>query len=202
MNILISSNNKDKIKEIISIFQISGINLKTLAEFPNAPEVVEDGNTLKDNALKKAMILFEFTGLPTIADDTGLAVDALNGAPGIYSARYAGENVTYDDNVKKLLFEMKSFPEMERTARFETCAVFYHPDLVLTAFGSVEGIILDHRRGNSGFGYDPVFFLPDLNKTFAELTIKEKNEISHRGKAFKALHKNILENLPLLNIKD
>ncbi len=188
MNILISSKNKDKIKEIKKIFDNKSVNLLTLDAYIDAPEVVEDGNSLLENAYKKAKILYEFTGIPAIADDTGLEVDALKGAPGIYSARYAGENATYDDNVNKLLCEMKDVPAEKRTARFKTVAVYYSDAIDFYEEGAVEGKILTRRSGTGGFGYDPVFYVEALNKSFANMTNDEKNEISHRGIAFKKLH--------------
>lgn len=196
MKLLISSNNLDKIKEIRSIFQLPEVELVTLDDIPNTHEIVEDGNTLYENALKKASMLYEFTGLPTISDDTGLEVDALNGRPGIYSARYAGENASYDDNVKKMINEMQSVPEKDRTARFRTVAVFYHPDLLIHKEGVIEGMILSERRGNGGFGYDPIFYVPGKRRTLAEMNHDEKNAISHRGQAFSRLYKSLLTQLP------
>jgi len=196
MKLLISSNNPDKIKEIRSIFQLPEVELVTLDDIPNTHEIVEDGNTLYENALKKASMLYEFTGLPTISDDTGLEVDALNGRPGIYSARYAGENASYDDNVKKMIDEMQSVPEKDRTARFRTVAVFYHPDLLIHKEGVIEGMILSERRGNGGFGYDPIFYVPGKRRTLAEMNHDEKNAISHRGQAFSRLYKSLLTQLP------
>ncbi len=186
MKLLISSNNRDKIKEIRRIFDNKYVDLITLDQYPDAPEVVEDGNTLKENAYKKAQSLFQHTGIPTIADDTGLEVDALNGAPGVYSARYAGENVTYQDNVDKLLQEMED--RENRTARFRTIAVYYSETLDFYAEGRIEGEILRDEKGTGGFGYDPVFYVNQLNKSFAEMTAEEKNKISHRGIAFQKLH--------------
>jgi len=196
MKLLISSNNPDKIKEIRSIFQLPEVELVTLDDIPNTHEIVEDGNTLYENALKKASMLYEFTGLPTISDDTGLEVDALNGRPGIYSARYAGENASYDDNVKKMINEMQSVPEKDRTARFRTVAVFYHPDLLIHKEGVIEGMILSERHGNGGFGYDPIFYVPGKRRTLAEMNHDEKNAISHRGQAFSRLYKSLLTQLP------
>ncbi len=195
VKILISSNNQDKIKEIRNIFQLPGIELIALDKFPNAPEVIEDGNTLYDNALKKASMLAEFTGLPTISDDTGLEVDALGGKPGVYSSRFAGENASYDDNVKKLIREIMPFPEEKRTARFRTVAVFYQTDMVIVEEGVIEGTILTERRGSGGFGYDPIFYIPEKGKTFAELYHNEKNAISHRGQAFSRLYTSLQRQL-------
>lgn len=198
MKLLISSNNQDKIKEIKSIFQLPGVELLTLADFPGAPDVVEDGNTLYENALKKASMLCEFSGLPTIADDTGLEVDSLGGHPGVYSARYAGKNASYNDNIEKLIREIQKVPENRRTARFRTVAVFYHPELILRAEGTIEGYILSERRGSNGFGYDPIFFVPTRNKTLAEMSAAEKNAISHRGQAFSRLYQLLQKEFPSL----
>jgi len=198
VKILISSNNRDKIREIRNIFELPRVQLITLDAYPGAPEVIEDGNTLYENALKKAMMLTEFTGLPTISDDTGLEVDALGGRPGVYSSRYAGENASYDDNVEKLIREIGAFPAEKRTARFRTVAVFYHPDRVISEEGTVEGLILTERRGAGGFGYDPIFYIPEKGKTFAELTTGEKNAISHRGKAFTRLCTSLQHQIPSL----
>lgn len=198
MKLLISSNNQDKIKEIRAIFRIPGVELCTLDSVPGAPEVVEDGNTLYDNALKKATMLSNFTGMPAIADDTGLEVDALNGRPGVYSARFAGENASYDDNVNKLLKSLHDVPEAERSARFRTVAVFFHPDTIIHEEGTLEGTILSRRRGNRGFGYDPIFYVPEKGKTLAEMDPSEKNAISHRGRAFTHLYQSLQKQLPSL----
>ena len=191
MNILISSKNKDKIKEIKNLFDNKYVNLVTLDKFPNAPDVIEDGETLYDNALKKAKLLSEYTGMATISDDTGLEVDALDGRPGVYSARYAGENVTYDDNVNKMIKEITPFPEDKRTAAFKTVAVYYSENKIIAEEGKVDGVILTKRRGSGGFGYDPIFYLEEVDKTYAELTSDEKNKMSHRARAFKKLIKRI-----------
>ena len=140
-------------------------------------------------------MLAEFTELPTISDDTGLEVDALGGKPGVYSSRFAGENVSYDDNVEKLIREIMPFPKEKRTARFRTVAVFYQPDMVIAEEGVIEGTILTERRGSGGFGYDPIFYIPEKGKTFAELDHDEKNAISHRGQAFSRLYKSLKRQL-------
>jgi XTP/dITP diphosphohydrolase len=200
MDILISSRNEDKIREIRSIFNSPEFNLKTLDKFPNAPNVEEDGNTLYENAFKKAVALSKFTGLATISDDTGLEVQILNGKPGVFSARYAGRNASYEENVEKLLEEVKGIPKGERKAQFRCVAVFYHPSgMTIWEEGIVQGIILNERRGRNGFGYDPVFYLPEIGKTFAEMSEEEKNEISHRGKAFRKLYASVKNKLPLFH---
>jgi len=187
-SILVASHNPDKAAEIKTIFESTGVQVQTLDAFKKAPEVVENGNTLEENALKKAREIYDFTGIPTLADDTGLEVDALNGAPGIYSARFAGENATYDDNVNKLLVEMETVADKNRTARFRTVAAFYDGTHTITSDGAVEGIILRSRRGDGGFGYDPVFESLETKQTFAEMTSNAKNAISHRGRALRKLY--------------
>ena len=183
---ILATHNRDKIKEFKNKLG-SSICLKTLDDFPDMPDVVEDGVTLEENAFKKAREINAYTGLPTIADDTGLEVDALNGAPGVYSSRFAGENVTYQDNVIKLLNELKGLKLEQRSARFRTSIAFVDNKEAWSVQGSVEGIILDRQKGKDGFGYDPVFYYEPLQKTFSELDLKTKNTISHRGKAIDAL---------------
>ncbi len=201
MEILIASNNPDKIREIRAIFHESDFRFRYPAEFEAVPTVVEDGNTLSENALKKAKVLSEFCHLPAISDDTGLEVDALHGGPGVYSARFAGLEASYRDNLNKLLDVMQEIPIEKRQARFRTVAVFYHPELLLEAEGVIEGTILSAPRGDAGFGYDPVFHIPASGKTFAEMDSAEKNRISHRSRAFTKLHTLLLEKLPQLTPK-
>lgn len=186
---ILATHNRDKIKEFKDKLG-TAICLKTLDDFPDLPEVIEDGSTLEENAMKKAREIHEHTGLPAIADDTGLEVDALNGAPGVYSSRYAGENVSYQDNVKKLLTELSGIPLEQRSARFRTSIAFVDNEEEWSVQASAEGRILSEQKGTDGFGYDPVFFYEPLNKTFSELDLKTKNKISHRGKAIDAfIHK-------------
>lgn len=186
---ILATHNRDKIKEFKSKLG-STICLKTLDDFPDMPDVLEDGTTLEENAFKKAREINIYTGLPTIADDTGLEVDALDGAPGVYSSRFAGENVSYQDNVIKLLKELKDVKSEHRSARFRTIIAFVDGHEVWSVHGSVEGLILDHQKGEDGFGYDPVFYYEPLQKTFSELDLQTKNTISHRGKAIDAfIHK-------------
>jgi len=198
VKILIASHNQDKVQEIRNIFKLPELQLMTVAELAGAPHIIEDGNTLFENALKKASMLSEFSGLPTIADDTSLEVDALDGKPGLFASRYAGEGATYDDNIDKLIREISQFPAPQRTARFRTVAVFFHPQLMLAEEGRLEGIILTSRRGTGGFGYDPIFFLPGKGKTLAELIPAEKNALSHRGQAFRHLYQAVQQKLTAL----
>jgi len=186
--IIVASGNPDKAKEIKEIFGKRGFRIKTLQDFDNVPDVIEDGNTLYDNALKKARRIFETLGTPVLADDTGLEVDYLGGAPGIYSARYAGENATYEDNVNKLLRELNEAEESQRSARFRTVAVYYDGEQDVSAEGSIEGTITTEPRGDSGFGYDPVFEALETKQTFGEMNENAKNAISHRGRALQNLY--------------
>ncbi|HIC74562.1 MAG TPA: RdgB/HAM1 family non-canonical purine NTP pyrophosphatase, partial [Candidatus Marinimicrobia bacterium] len=160
----------------------------------NIPEVEETGTSFEENAFLKARTIAKITGLPSVADDTGLEVDALGGAPGIFSARYAGESCTYEDNVKKLLSELSGIATDRRTARFITVAVYVDKETELSAEGVVEGVITEKPEGFGGFGYDPVFSVLDMKKTYAELSDEEKNRVSHRGKAIWSLIKKLREN--------
>ena len=183
--LVLATRNRHKVVELVALLRDLGIAIRSLDEFPDAPDVVEDGATCEANAIKKARAIAEFTGLPTVADDTGLEVDALGGRPGVYAARYAGENATYDDNCRKLLQELTGVPRERRTARFLTVAALALPsDDVRVAQGILDGTIAEEASGMVGFGYDPVFFVPELGKTLAQISADQKNTISHRAKAF------------------
>jgi len=179
--LLLATKNKDKIKEIAGILENVNITLVSAKDFENIPKVVEDQDTLLGNAIKKATLYSQATGLPSIADDTGLEVDALNGAPGVNSARYAGENAGYSDNVQKLLSALAGVEENKRIARFRTVIAFTDKDKIETVEGLCEGLITDKPSGSNGFGYDPVFYVSRFNCTFAEMDPDLKNKISHRG---------------------
>lgn len=183
--IVLATRNPDKGRELGALLGGLGIRIRTLADFPSAPEVVEDGTTCEANAIKKAREIARATGVPAVADDTGLEVDALEGRPGVYAARYAGEHATYEDNCRKLLLELAEVPRSNRTARFLTVAAIAFPsgDVHVTQ-GSLEGVIAEQSLGDEGFGYDPVFLVPEFNRTLAQLTAEEKNRMSHRAKAF------------------
>ena len=181
--IVLASRNKDKITELRSTLAPLGITLKSTYDFPELEEVIEDKATLEGNALKKARYVFEETGLPALSDDTGLEVDALDGRPGVYSARYAGQSSSYQDNVDKLLDELSAVDPQNRGAQFRTVAAFITKDDEYTFEGICRGQILTEERGDKGFGYDPVFCPDGFEQTFAELDAETKNEISHRGKA-------------------
>ncbi len=181
--IILASRNKDKIVELRAALQSLNIELKSSLDFPFLQEVEEDRKTLKGNALKKAKYTHLKTGLPALADDTGLEVDALDGQPGVYSARFAGENANYQENVGKLLKEMADIPSKKRIGQFRTVAAYVTNEGVNTFEGICRGKITEAEKGSGGFGYDPVFQPEGYKKTFAELDAETKNEISHRGKA-------------------
>jgi XTP/dITP diphosphohydrolase len=183
--LLIATNNRDKVKEIKHILEGLDISVLSLSDRNIEIDVEEDKDTLEGNALKKAKEVYEHAGIPCSADDTGLFVDALNGEPGIYSSRYAGDNVTYADNRKKLLFNMSGVGQGERGAEFRTVVCYYSGDNEYKFFtGVCRGIITKEERGENGFGYDAIFLPDGYDKTFAELDLSEKNKISHRAKAF------------------
>lgn len=182
---VLATRNRHKGEELASLLGDTGSRIRTLAEFPGSPEVEEDGETCEANAIKKAVEIARATGMTAVADDTGLEVDALGGRPGVFAARYAGEQATYEDNCRKLLQELAGVPRERRTARFLTVAAVASPDGdVQTTRGVLEGLITEACRGERGFGYDPVFYVPELGKTLAELTPEEKNRVSHRARAF------------------
>ena len=183
--LVLATRNRHKAAELIALLGGLGIMIHTLDEFPDAPDVVEDGDSCEANAVKKARAIAEYTGLPAVADDTGLEVDALGGRPGIYAARYAGEGATYEDNCRKLLGELTGVPREQRTARFFTVAAVALPsDGIRVARGTLDGVIAEEASGSSGFGYDPVFLIPELGMTLAQLSTDQKNRVSHRAKAF------------------
>jgi len=185
LQIVLATHNRGKMEEMAAILGHLPVELITLDTFPEIGDIPETGNTLKENAFIKAERVHRLTGLPALADDTGLEVDALNGAPGIYSARYAGADATFDDNCQKMLKELHGIPVEKRTARFRTVIAFVNGGQKEWVEGVAEGRIIEEKRGIGGFGYDPIFYYPPLRKTFAELDSVEKNSISHRGKALR-----------------
>ena len=189
MKIVLATHNHDKEIELQHSLRGLDVDICSLSEYPDIGEIQETGTTLLENSLLKAHTVHDRTGLPAIADDTGLEVDALDGAPGVYSARFAGLNATYDDNVNKLLSVMEDVSDDMRSARFRTVISFVDEIQELWTEGFIEGRITEDPRGNMGFGYDPVFYVPRLEKTFAELSTDEKNKISHRGIALQKLRK-------------
>ena len=194
MEIILATHNLDKCKELQESLSDYNIKVLTLSDFPEIKEIIEDGNTLEENAFIKSRTIFNLTKIPTISDDTGLEVDALKGAPGIYSARYAGPNASYNDNVSKMLKELKGIDKKYRKATFKTVVTFVSNDLELVSEGSVKGFITEKPYGNSGFGYDPIFYVSEKNKTFSEMNINEKKQCSHRGKAIANLKQLFKEN--------
>ena len=197
MQIVLATHNKDKFKELYSCLKSLDVELLSLYQFPEINEIVEDGNTLKENALIKARTVHRLTSFPAIADDTGLEVDALNGEPGIFTARYAGKNCSYSDNINKMLTEMEGIPTKKRTATFRTVMAYVDKNMELTSEGFVKGMIFDKIKGLGGFGYDPIFYVLEKNKTFAEMNLEEKNLVSHRSRAIKALRAELVSNLKL-----
>jgi XTP/dITP diphosphohydrolase len=189
VRLVLATANPDKAEEIRAVLHDAGVDVELVPRPGDVPEVDETGTTLEDNARLKAVTLCEATGLPAVADDTGLAVDALGGAPGVLSARYAGDDATYADNVAKLLRELGDRPREARTARFTTVALAHWPDgREVAAIGDVEGEIATTPRGAGGFGYDPVFVpVEGDGRTFAEMSAEEKHRVSHRGRAFRTL---------------
>ncbi|MFD1440828.1 glutamate racemase [Lacticaseibacillus hegangensis] len=188
--VVIASKNPGKVKELAAMFEADGLTVKSLADFPAVATVPETGKTFEENARLKADGYAKALELPVVADDSGLMVDALDGAPGVFSARYAGQGHNDAANNAKLIANLADVPDEKRTATFHTTLVFAKPnrpaeDLVVA--GSVQGRITGVPRGDNGFGYDPYFFLPQLGKTMAELSQNEKNQISHRGNAMRAL---------------
>jgi XTP/dITP diphosphohydrolase len=184
--LVIATRNKGKTKEIKALLKDFPVNIKNLDDFGPIPHLEEDGDTFDENAYKKASFAARILGLPALADDSGLIVEALDGAPGIHSARYAGENATDEQRYLKLLEDMKG--KSNRKAAFECVISIAVPTgPALTYEARCEGLITTEPAGSNGFGYDPVFFYPPHNKTFAQITGKEKNRISHRGKALAEL---------------
>lgn len=184
--VVLATKNRGKISEFQELFEGSGIEIKTLDDFGPIPPVIEDGDTFEENALKKAHFTARVLGMPAIADDSGLTVKALQGAPGVFSSRYAGEDADDDANNRKLQAEMEGVTD--RTAAFMcvlAIAVPRGPALIYE--GTCEGMIATAPEGDLGFGYDPFFYYPPLQKTFAQLTMEEKNKISHRGRAMAEL---------------
>jgi len=184
MQIVIATRNNDKYKEIRDILSDKDIEILSLKDFPDAPEVEETGVTLDENALLKAKSAADATGLPALADDTGLMVNELGGAPGVMSARFAGENATYGDNIALLLSKLNGVQDEKRTAQFVCIAALVNGGVSIVTRGEVGGVILTEPRGENGFGYDSIF-LPDQSElSFGEMTTEEKKLIGHRGKAF------------------
>ena len=189
---IVATRNKGKIREIREALKGLGLQIYTLGDFPGAPEIEEDGKSFAENALKKARFYSNYFGKLTMTDDSGLEVECLRGLPGIYSARYAGEKATPQENNEKLLREMEGISLSKRGAKFRCVMAIVSPDgREAIAEGSCRGAIGFKEKGRKGFGYDPLFILPRYGKTMAELSLEEKNKMSHRGKALRKLRKII-----------
>ncbi|MCP4274442.1 MAG: RdgB/HAM1 family non-canonical purine NTP pyrophosphatase [Gammaproteobacteria bacterium] len=201
--IVLASGNQGKVREITSMLKGQDINILPQSEF-NVSDVEETGLTFVENALIKARHAAKISGLPAIADDSGIEVDALKGAPGIYSARYAGVGASDNDNLDKLLLDIESVKESERTARFQCVLVLLRHEKDPTPIicqGTWEGTLLRHSVGNNGFGYDPIFWLEDRQCTSAELPPEIKDQLSHRGQALRQLVKILQQSGQLLSGK-
>ncbi|MEK3769997.1 XTP/dITP diphosphatase [Paenibacillus sp. FSL R5-0887] len=194
--LIVATKNKGKVREFEHAFAPLGLTVKSMYDYPHLPDVVEDGATFAENAFKKSKAVGDALGIPVLADDSGLCVDALDGRPGVYSARFAGEDATDGENNLKLLSELERLKQGEdtdqpllSTARFVCTLSLYDPvsKQELTAEGAVEGWITSEPSGAGGFGYDPLFYLSEHEKTMAELTLEEKQQISHRGTALRLL---------------
>lgn len=197
MQIVLATRNQHKKQELVALLGDLPIAIRTLDDFPGAPDVIEDGDTCEANAMKKAVEIARYTGLTAVADDTGLEVDALGGRPGIFAARYAGEQASYEDNCRKLLRELRDVPRDKRGARFVTVAAIAIPGgKIQLVKGVLEGSIAEEAAGSYGFGYDPVFVVPEYHQTLAQLSPDVKNRISHRARAFTQA-KTLLQQMPM-----
>ena len=184
-NIIISSSNKHKISEIVTTIKPLFDKIYSLSDFPDIGDIKEDGTSIVENSFIKSRVAFNHTKIPSMADDTVLEVDYLMGDPGIYTARYAGENATYEENMDKLLKNMKGVPFKERTARFKTVVTYVDGENDFFVEGCLEGRILEQRQGNLGFGYDPIFYASKQNISLGNMDLEEKNQISHRAIAIR-----------------
>ena len=183
--IVIASSNKHKVSEISSKIQPFFDEILSLEDFPKIGQIIEDGNTIEENSFIKSRACFNFSKIASVADDTILEVDALNGDPGLYTARYAGDKATYEDNMKKLLKNLEGIEMNLRTARFRTIISYVDGMHDFHVEGVIEGKITNSKLGTNGFGYDPIFFSEKFNMTLAQMNSEQKNQISHRGLAIK-----------------
>jgi XTP/dITP diphosphohydrolase len=197
--LFIASKNPHKIAEMKVILSGTGLVIKSMNDVVGLPDVPETGSTLQENAVLKALAVYEYTGLPSVADDTGLEVDALQGEPGVYSARYAGPDASYSDNLNKLLVELKKQKAGNRKARFRTVIALKTSRDLQIFHGVCEGEILKSGRGSNGFGYDPVFIPDGYKESFGEMEESLKNRISHRALALKKLNEFILTHADYLS---
>ncbi|MEE4312544.1 MAG: XTP/dITP diphosphatase [candidate division KSB1 bacterium] len=188
--LILATNNQHKVVEMKALLNDLGYQIYTLKDYPDIPEVIEDGQTLEENAAKKAATINRATGLMSLADDTGLEVECLEGAPGVYSSRFSGENATYAENNHKLLSMLKGIPWNKRKARFRCVMSIVENDKMVSLEGVCYGFILEELRGDNGFGYDPLFYVPEFDKSFAEMPLSVKNEISHRARALQKVRRH------------
>lgn len=193
VRIIFATKNKDKIKEIVNFFSdLKQVKWLSFNDFDSFPDVIEDSDTIEGNSIKKAVEVADYFKIPALADDSGLFVDWLGGSPGVYSSRWAGPGCSYKDNNIKLLESLKGVKWEDRTATFRCAVTLAFPDgKYITEVGEVSGYILNEMKGDKGFGYDPLFWVPNLNKTFAEMDIEEKNRISHRFRALEKIKPHI-----------
>ena len=188
MRIVIATGNKDKVREINEILKGTEFDAVSMKEIGIDPEIIEDADSFEGNALIKARTVHELTKEYVMADDSGLCIDALNGAPGIYSARFCGEDSNYEEKFKKIFEMLKDVPEEKRTAQFVCAIAVVRPDgSSFTVRGECHGILHEKPMGEGGFGYDPIFYVPEFGMTTAQMTKDQKNSISHRGKALRAM---------------
>ena len=196
MKIILATKNRGKIKDFEKLTDGMDIEVLSILDNIDFPDVVEDGKTFEENSAKKALEIAKHTGIVTVSDDSGLCVDILNGEPGIYSARYSGEDGNDEKNIEKLLENLSDIEKNDRKAHFVSVVSIAFPDGTVKSFrGETQGEILFEKEGNNGFGYDPLFYSYDLGKSFGVATIEEKKNVSHRGRAFEKLKKEVLEKL-------
>ena len=192
MKIIFATQNPGKAKEVKAIFDGTSIEIISLYDLGNNIDIEEHGSTFSENAFIKAESIYEIYKEPVVADDSGLSIDQLGGRPGVYSARYAGENCTYEDNNFKVINELNNLPEPHK-AKFISCAVFYDGKNKIEAFGELYGSMIMEQRGTNGFGYDPIFIPDGYDQTISEMVFNEKNKISHRAKSFNILKEKLIE---------
>ncbi|MGR3310829.1 MAG: XTP/dITP diphosphatase [Candidatus Brocadiales bacterium] len=202
LKIVIGTKNRKKKAEIEAVLDNLPVELLTLDDLSDAPDVVEDGKTYSENAVKKALTLAHFFNMWVMADDSGLEVEALGNRPGVYSNRYAGEGATDEDNIKKLMRELRDVPDDKRTARFRCAIALAKPGkVVFVVEAQYEGVIIHEPMGNHGFGYDPVFLVPEYGRTFAELSPSVKNQISHRAQALRLFKDKLIKMIDIGEIE-
>jgi len=192
LKIIFATQNIGKAKEVKAIFANTSIEIISLYDLGNNIDIEEHGSTFSENAFIKAKAVYEIYREPVLADDSGLSIDQLDGRPGVYSARYAGENCTYEDNNLKIIDELKSLSEPHK-AKFISCAVFYDGKNKIEAYGELHGRMIFEQRGTNGFGYDPIFIPDGYNQTISEMEFEKKNKISHRAQSFNLLKEKLLD---------